>query len=227
MKMERVFAVEDMDRVATDVSHKDGGASRDIADEGITLYGESNVMFFLAAIPALEIASVYSPEVHVFQVKFPETSGIGQTVYFNGGQVFCVIQGSDALPCNQASCYICYAGPVVLFHLKISLPALRESAAMTDCTASFVFHRTSAFGTGSDEHRLSVAVIAIAVGFTALFGIFFERLCDRVGTGGDFAAAGPCLLVACDAFELTDNRLGFDIRTERKTDKPADCFCLA
>ena len=90
--MERVFAVEDMDRVATDVSQKDGGASRDIADEGIALYGESNVMLFLAAIPALEIAPVYSRKVPVFQVEFPETGGIGQTVYFNGGQVVCVIE---------------------------------------------------------------------------------------------------------------------------------------
>lgn len=114
-----------------------------------------------------------------------------------------------------------------IFTISVFLSALGESAAMTDRTTPFVLHRAPAFRTRAYQHCLTVSVAAVAVGLIALLSIFFERLCDRIGTGGYLAAAGPCLLMAGDALELVDDRLWLYVRAERKADKPSDSLCLA
>ena len=67
-----------------------------------------------------------------------------------------------------------------IFTISVFLPALCESAAMADSTAPFVFHRASAFRTGSYEHCLAVTIAAVAVGLVALLSVFLERLGYRV-----------------------------------------------
>lgn len=105
-----------MDQIAPYFSHKKSGASSDIADEGIALYSEINGMFFFTAVPALIFTPVYSCEVLVFAVEFPETVRVRQAFNFNTGEVVKVIQVSDTLACDQTSRHICYACPVIYFH---------------------------------------------------------------------------------------------------------------
>ncbi|MBS1126851.1 MAG: hypothetical protein H6Q93_840 [Nitrospirae bacterium] len=116
IQVESIFVVVDMDRVVPDIAYEIGVASRDAPHEGAAVYTEVYGMVLLKVIQALVLALTCFHIIFVGAAYFLKTVCVRQMVYFDVGQIVEVIQGSDTLPCDQPSCYVRNAGPVMLFH---------------------------------------------------------------------------------------------------------------